>query len=118
MMDLKGYLAKNLSYGQKRILEIAIAMACEPKLLMLDEPVAGLNPMESQNVMQMISKIRSQGVTILLVEHDMNLVMDIAGVFATLIILSAVGIAFHLIIQAIERKLIFWSPKHIETIGV
>lgn len=48
---------------------------------------------------------------------QMNLVMDIAGVFATLIILSAVGIAFHLIIQAIEKKLIFWSPKHIETIG-
>ena len=48
---------------------------------------------------------------------QMNLVMDIAGVFATLIILSAVGIAFHFIIQAIEKKLIFWSPKHIETIG-
>ena len=48
---------------------------------------------------------------------QMNLVMDIAGVFATLIILSAVGIAFHIIIQAIEKKLIFWSPKHIETIS-
>jgi branched-chain amino acid transport system ATP-binding protein len=78
MMDIKEYLAKNLSYGQKRILEIAIAMACEPKLLMLDEPVAGLNPMESQSVMQMISKIRGQGVTILLVEHDMNVVMNIS----------------------------------------
>lgn len=78
MMDIKDYLAKNLSFGQKRILEITIAMACEPKLLMLDEPVAGLNPMESQNVMQLISKIRDQGITILLVEHDMNVVMNIS----------------------------------------
>jgi len=78
MLDVKDSLAKNLSYGQKRILEIAIAMACEPTLLLLDEPVAGLNPTESREVMGMISRIREQGVTILLVEHDMNVVMNIS----------------------------------------
>lgn len=78
MTASKDYLAKNLSYGQKRILEIAIAMAADPKVLMLDEPVAGLNPMESREVMHTISRIRSTGLTVLLVEHDMSVVMNIS----------------------------------------
>ena len=78
MQEVKDLQAKNLSYGQKRILEIAIAMACEPKLLLLDEPVAGLNPSESRGVMHIISKIREQGTTVLLVEHDMSVVMNIS----------------------------------------
>lgn len=76
--DVKNILATNLSYGQKRILEMAIAMACEPELLMLDEPVAGLNPSESMDVMKLIAKIRDFGITVLLVEHDMNVVMNIS----------------------------------------
>jgi branched-chain amino acid transport system ATP-binding protein len=78
MTELRDTLAKNLSYGQKRILEIAIAMASEPTLLLLDEPVAGLNAIESKDVMQLIHKIRDQNITILLVEHDMNVVMNIS----------------------------------------
>jgi branched-chain amino acid transport system ATP-binding protein len=78
MTDLRDTLAKNLSYGQKRVLEIAIAMASEPRLLLLDEPVAGLNAIESRDVMQLIHKIREQNITILLVEHDMNVVMSIS----------------------------------------
>lgn len=78
LTGVKDVLATNLSYGQKRILEIAIAMACEPELIMLDEPVAGLNPSESQDVMKLISKIRDIGVTVLLVEHDMSVVMNIS----------------------------------------
>jgi branched-chain amino acid transport system ATP-binding protein len=71
-------LAKNLSYGEQRLLEIAVAMAAAPKLLLLDEPVSGMNPEESRSTMELILALRKQGITILLVEHDMNVVMDIS----------------------------------------
>jgi branched-chain amino acid transport system ATP-binding protein len=71
-------LAENLSYGEGRLLEIAIALAVEPELLLLDEPAAGLNPTETQTMMALIQKIRDIGNTILLVEHDMHLVMSIS----------------------------------------
>lgn len=71
-------LAKNLSYGEQRLLEIAVAMAAEPKLLLCDEPVSGMNPEESRSTMELIRSLREQGITILLVEHDMNVVMDIS----------------------------------------
>ncbi len=71
-------LAKNLPYGKQRRLEIARALATEPKLLLLDEPAAGMNPSESDDLMQMIRKIRDRGVTIVLIEHHMKLVMDIS----------------------------------------
>ena len=58
-------------------LAVAVAMAAEPKLLLLDEPTAGLNHTESKNLMNMIYGLRDSGVTILLIEHDMNLVMGI-----------------------------------------
>ncbi len=70
--------AVSLSYGQQRIVEIARAMACEPKLLLLDEPAAGLNMRETAGMAALITKIREKGITILLVEHDMSLVMDIS----------------------------------------
>lgn len=70
--------AKNLAYGRKRILEIAIGMAANPKLLLLDEPVAGLNPKESKEVMELIYDIREKGITILLVEHDMSVVTNVS----------------------------------------
>ncbi len=70
--------AKNLPYGAQRRLEIARALAAQPKLLLLDEPAAGMNPQETQELMEMIRWIRSQfGLTILLIEHDMSLVMGI-----------------------------------------
>ena len=71
-------VAKNLPYGAQRRLEIARALAAKPKLLLLDEPAAGMNPQETQELMEMIRWIRKQfGLTVLLIEHDMSLVMGI-----------------------------------------
>lgn len=71
-------LAKNLSYGEQRRLEIARALSAEPLLLLLDEPAAGMNPQEKQRLMELLQRIRSMGITILLVEHDMKFVMNIS----------------------------------------
>jgi branched-chain amino acid transport system ATP-binding protein len=68
-------LAKNLSYGQQRRLEIARALAAEPKLLILDEPAGGMNEQETDQLVELIRKIQARGITILLIEHDMSLVM-------------------------------------------
>ncbi len=71
-------LAKNLPYGKQRKLEICRALATNPKLLLLDEPAAGMNPQETKELMETIHFIRDKfNVTILLIEHDMNLVMGI-----------------------------------------
>lgn len=70
-------LASNLSYGDQRRLEIARAMATGPKLLCLDEPAAGFNPAEKAKLMELIRKVRDEGYTILLIEHDMRLVMGV-----------------------------------------
>jgi ABC-type branched-subunit amino acid transport system ATPase component len=70
-------LAENLSYGDQRRLEIARAMATRPQLLCLDEPAAGFNPAEKQRLMELIRKVRDQGITVLLIEHDMRLVMGV-----------------------------------------
>jgi len=69
--------ARNLPYGDQRRLEIARALATEPKLLCLDEPAAGFNPAEKAALMDLIRKIRSDGYTVLLIEHDMRLVMGV-----------------------------------------
>ena len=70
--------AEDLAYGERRRLEIARALAVEPQLLLLDEPAAGMNPRETIELDEHIKRIRDQGVTIILVEHDMNLVMGIS----------------------------------------
>ncbi|HEX5540564.1 MAG TPA: ABC transporter ATP-binding protein [Micromonospora sp.] len=70
-------MARNLSYGEQRRLEIARALATDPVLLCLDEPAAGFNPAEKEELLQLIRKIRDRGVTILLIEHDMKLVMGV-----------------------------------------
>jgi branched-chain amino acid transport system ATP-binding protein len=69
--------ARNLSYGEQRRLEIARALATDPVLLCLDEPAAGFNPAEKADLLQLIRRIRDRGVTILLIEHDMRLVMGV-----------------------------------------
>ena len=69
--------AKNLPYGYQRRLEIARALATQPKLLCLDEPAAGFNPAEKQDLMNLIRSIRDRGFTVLLIEHDMNVVMGV-----------------------------------------
>lgn len=75
---LKDEVAKNLPYGQQRRLEIARALAAGPKLLLLDEPAAGMNPQETAELMDLIAFIRKEfNLTILLIEHDMKLVMGI-----------------------------------------
>ena len=70
-------LARNLPYGDQRRLEIARALATNPKLLCLDEPAAGFNPAEKRRLMELIETIREQGYTVLLIEHDMKLVMGV-----------------------------------------
>ena len=73
-----GQLAKNLPYGDQRRLEIARALALEPKVLLLDEPAAGFNPQEKVELGNLIKKIRDAGFAVLLIEHDMSLVMKIS----------------------------------------
>jgi branched-chain amino acid transport system ATP-binding protein len=68
-------LAKNLSYGQQRRLEIARALATDPTLLVLDEPAGGMNEGETDELLELIRKIQGRGITVLLIEHDMSLVM-------------------------------------------
>jgi branched-chain amino acid transport system ATP-binding protein len=72
------HMAKNLPYGAQRRLEIARALASEPKLLLLDEPAAGMNPKEVDELLALIVKLKERGITILLIEHQMRLVMNIA----------------------------------------
>lgn len=71
-------LARNLPYGEQRRLEIARALALAPNLLLLDEPAAGMNPQETEDLMALIRRIRDLGITVLLIEHDMKLVMGIS----------------------------------------
>ncbi|MCX8116711.1 MAG: ABC transporter ATP-binding protein [Desulfobacterota bacterium] len=79
------FLAKNLPYGDQRRLEIARALACRPKLLLLDEPTAGMNPRETQDMMDFIKHLRDAlGITILLIEHQMRVVMGISEVVTVL----------------------------------
>jgi branched-chain amino acid transport system ATP-binding protein len=68
----------SLAYGQQRVVEIGRALACEPKLLLLDEPAAGLNMRETNEMGGLIGRVRDMGITVLLVEHDMSLVMGIS----------------------------------------
>jgi len=76
---LGDHLARNLPYGAQRRLEIARALANQPKLLLLDEPTAGMNPNETEEMTKFIKRLRDDlGITILLIEHDMHVVMDIS----------------------------------------
>jgi branched-chain amino acid transport system ATP-binding protein len=77
LWDVRYELAKNLPYGKQRKLEIARAMATEPKLLLLDEPAAGMNEMETEDLANIVKTLQSMGQTILLIEHDMKFVMNI-----------------------------------------
>jgi branched-chain amino acid transport system ATP-binding protein len=76
--------ARNLPYGSQRRLEIARALAADPKLLLLDEPAAGMNPREKSDLTRLIERIRQTGVTVFLIEHDMNLVMNVSERIAVL----------------------------------
>jgi branched-chain amino acid transport system ATP-binding protein len=77
-------VAGTLAFGEQRLLEIARALAARPRLLLLDEPAAGLNPAETERLGTLLRDIRDEGVTVLFVEHDMNLVMGIADTVVVL----------------------------------
>jgi branched-chain amino acid transport system ATP-binding protein len=78
LAHLAGFPAGALAFGQRRMVELARALAAEPELLLLDEPASGLNTREKQDLGELIGRIRNTGVTVLLVEHDMSLVMRLA----------------------------------------
>ena len=78
LWEYRNELAKNLPYGKQKLLEIARALASSPKLLILDEPSSGLNDKETEELMTFLSKLKAEGFTLLLIEHDMNVVMGIS----------------------------------------
>ncbi|HCL79142.1 MAG TPA: ABC transporter ATP-binding protein [Synergistaceae bacterium] len=85
LADWRKALVKNIPYGKQRMLSIAIALATGPKLLMLDEPATGLNPVETKELIDIILRIRGdRGITILLIEHNMRLVVSISDRMAVL----------------------------------
>jgi ABC-type branched-subunit amino acid transport system ATPase component len=84
LRDRAGQLARSLPYGDQRRLEIARALATSPKLLLLDEPAAGMNATETSELMKLIGRIRGRGITVLLIEHHMQVVMGISDRIAVL----------------------------------
>ncbi|MGI6004328.1 MAG: ABC transporter ATP-binding protein [Christensenellales bacterium] len=84
LSNYESTLAGNLPYGRKRTLEIARALASEPKIIMLDEPCAGMNPTETGELINLIYKIRDSGVTVLLVEHNMRVAMGVSDLVTVL----------------------------------
>jgi len=92
-------LAKNLPYGDQRRLEIARALATEPKLLALDEPAAGMNATESAALKQLLERIRADSVTVLLIEHDVKLVM---------------GLCDHVAVLDYGRKIFEGAPREVQ----
>jgi len=84
LKDRERVRAMDMPYGDQRRLEIARALAAEPRLLCLDEPAAGMNPSETGGLMELISKVRDLGITIFLIEHHMRLVMGISDRVAVL----------------------------------
>jgi branched-chain amino acid transport system permease protein len=77
LAPLRGELAKNLPYGHQKVLSVCVALATSPKLLLLDEPVTGMNPIEIQTMIDLIRRIRDSGITITIVEHNMKTVVNL-----------------------------------------
>ena len=80
----KNELATNLPHGHQRALGVALALACEPKILLLDEPLTGMTPTEKAHMIGLIKKVHQQGITILMVEHDMRSVMELCDYISVL----------------------------------
>ena len=81
---LSNELAANLPHGHQRMLGVAIALACEPKILLLDEPLTGMTPTEKAQMTDLIKKVHQKGITILMVEHDMKSVMELCDYISVL----------------------------------
>ena len=100
LTGLGDHLARNLPYGAQRRLEIARALASQPKLLLLDEPTAGMNPNESADLMHFIRQVRDEmGISVLMIEHDMRVVM---------------GISEHISVMDFGQKIAEGSPQEIQ----
>jgi ABC-type branched-subunit amino acid transport system ATPase component len=84
IIDFSGMAASNLPFGKGRLLEIARALALEPQFILMDEPAAGLNTRETMELADIIRKIKAAGITVVLVEHDMEFVMDICDTIVVL----------------------------------
>lgn len=82
--ELRNELAANLPHGHQRALGVAIALACEPKVLLLDEPLTGMTPTEKAQMIDLIRKVHRRGITILMVEHDMRSVMELCDYISVL----------------------------------
>ena len=82
--DLAGEPVSNLPHGHQRMLGMAVALAAEPKLLLLDEPFTGMNPEETRRMMSLVRRIRDDGATVILVEHDMQAVMNLCDVITVM----------------------------------
>jgi branched-chain amino acid transport system ATP-binding protein len=95
---LKDELAENLSHGHQKILSVCMALATDPKLLLLDEPVAGMSQSESQTMINLIRKIRDRGLTIFVVEHDMKVMMSLCE---------------RIVVLTYGQKLMEGSPKEV-----
>ena len=78
LTDRRNELAKNLPYGEQRLLEICRALASEPELLLLDEPCAGMNPVEMDTLAEFIQRIKASGTTVFIIEHNMRFIMSVA----------------------------------------
>ncbi len=97
--DLADHTAGSLPFGKGRLLEIARALAVEPRIILMDEPAAGLNSQETFALAQLIKRIRDLGITVVLVEHDMELVMDICD---------------RIVVLNLGRKLAEGTPREIQ----
>lgn len=100
LTDIKDELAINLPHGYMRALGVGIALATEPTLLMLDEPVTGMNPTEKAHMLALIKRIQKQGITVLIVEHDMKTVM---------------GVCDYITVIDFGKKLAEGKPKEIQS---
>ena len=106
-----GEIASSLPYGEQRLLEVAIALAARPSLLLLDEPVSGMNPAEKARFMGTLAKIRERGITVLLVEHDMRTVIGVSDRVITAMVNKS-----RRQITNVEEKPVDFSP--VNEIGV
>jgi len=100
LFSFRDHLAKNVPLGFQRRLALGVALATEPKILLLDEPAVGMNPNETSEMMQIISLLRDMGITILLVEHDMKVVM---------------GICDRVVVLSYGKKIAEGSPEQIQS---